>query len=116
MTAKKPADIARARLDKRTRNHIALVNKTVPKSMQKTPSQRRSESGRKKLLKKAGVKTVRNEMDDCTGCPKNPCGKKILACMEPTTRYVCDHCGAFVVCYRTEPRPKYCPICRERKQ
>ncbi len=116
MTTKKPSELAREYLAKRTRDHIALINKTTPKSMLKSPSQKRSEAGRKKYLKRAGVKAERRIMEDCTDCPKNPCGKKILACGEPGTRYECQQCGVMVICYHTEPRPKYCPICRERKQ
>ena len=116
MTASKlPHQIARERLAKRAREQVALANGVTPKSMLKTPSQRKSEAGRKRLLKKAGIKTEKQLVKDCTGCPKDPCGKKILACDAPSTRYQCKQCGVAVICYRTEPRPDYCPPCRERK-
>jgi len=45
----KPDDTHRKRLQKRAADHIALVNKMVPKSMLKSPSQKRSENARKKV-------------------------------------------------------------------
>jgi len=69
MTTKKPSDLARERLAKRAQEQLALVNKIVPKSLQKTPSQKRSEAGRKKYLKRAGVHEP-EPPQDCFGCEK----------------------------------------------
>ena len=52
----KPDDTHRKHLKKRTADHIALVNKIVPKSMLKSPSQKRSENVRKKLRNRDGCK------------------------------------------------------------
>ena len=83
MPSKKPADLARERLAKRDREQLALVNKIVPKSLQKTPSQRRSEAGRKKYLKRAGVHEP-EPPQDCVGCEKDLPGKtcNINTCAE----------------------------------
>ncbi len=113
MTSKKPSDLARARLAKRTQQQIAIINHITPKALQKTPSQKRSEAGRKRLLR--GQKTERVVKEDCTGCPQNPCGKSIKNCDAPVTRYQCKRCGLEVICYRVEPRPEYCVPCGERK-
>jgi len=52
----KPDDTHRKQLKKRTADHIALINKVVPKSMLKSPSQKRSENIRKKLRNRDGNK------------------------------------------------------------
>jgi len=52
----KPDDTHRKHLKKRTADHIALVNKIVPKSMLKSPRQKRSENIKKKLRNRNGNK------------------------------------------------------------
>lgn len=52
----KPDDALRKHLKKRASDHIALVNKVVPKSMLKSPSQKKSENMRKKLRNRGGCK------------------------------------------------------------
>jgi hypothetical protein len=57
MTAKKPSELARAKLTRRAKEIITLSNNTVPKRLQKTPSQKRSEAMRKRYLNRAGCIT-----------------------------------------------------------
>jgi len=52
----KPDDAHRKQLKKLTADHIALINKVVPKSMLKSPNQKRSENIRKKLRNRDGNK------------------------------------------------------------
>lgn len=52
----KPDDTHRKQLKKRTADHVALVHHVIPKSMLKSPSQKRSENMRKKLRNRDGVK------------------------------------------------------------
>jgi hypothetical protein len=86
VTSKLPADLARSRLVKRAKQQVALTSGITPKALHKTPSQRRSESGRKKLLKKAGISTEVQVPGDCFNCPKEPCGKAVDTCEERVAR------------------------------
>jgi hypothetical protein len=116
MTASKlPHQVARERLAKRARDHIALVNKVVPKSMQKTPSQKKSEAGRKKFLKRAGLDKEPEPPQDCYGCEKDVPGKQcnINTCPEKAMVHRCLKCGAKVRHRIVAGIPwEYCPSCR----
>ena len=114
MTAKKPSELARARIAKRTRDHIALINKTTPKSMLKSPSQRKSEAGRKKYDKRAGVKTP-EPPQDCYGCEQDVPGKacSINTCSERAMVHRCLKCGLKVRHRIVIGKPwEYCVSCR----
>jgi len=121
MTAKFPSDIARERLAKRARDHISLINKTTPKSMLKSPSQKRSEAGRKKYLKRAGIKDavgVEVIPSDCRGCTKD-CrfGNDLDICTERSLVLRCKKCGQKVR-FRVINGVAWelCPVCQEMKQ
>lgn len=109
----KPADIARKRLDKRARQHRALASGVTPKELRKTPSQKRSESARKKYLKKAGISTAPVVPGDCFGCPKEPCGKTVNTCEERAMVHPCLKCGQKVR-HRIDAVKVWerCPVCR----
>jgi hypothetical protein len=121
MTTKLPADLARERLTKRDMEQLALVNKITPKSLQKTPSQRRSESGRKKYLKRAGksgVAGTENVPDDCNHCPEKslPCPKLLEFCGKKHMILRCGKCKQRVR-VRVDPEHVWelCPVCSEGK-
>jgi hypothetical protein len=114
MPSKKPSDIARERLAKRAQEQLALVNKIVPKSLQKTPSQRRSEAGRKKYLKRAGVHEP-EPPHDCFGCEKDVPGKtcNLNTCQERAMVHRCLICGMRVRHRIVVGNPwLHCPSCR----
>lgn len=114
MTAAKPADIARKRLAKRASDHIALANKVVPKHLQKTPSQKRSESGRKKFDKRAGIKAP-EPPQDCYGCEKDVAGRtcNLNTCSERAMVHRCLKCGLKVRHRIVIGKPwEYCVSCR----
>jgi hypothetical protein len=78
---------------------VALVNKMVPDRLAKTPSQKRSESAKKRELKRAGkheescgaAATVLEY--DCYTCSKYPCGALPEQCDEPMLLERCSRCG-----------------------
>lgn len=118
MTPLKPADLARKRLAKRASDHIALANKITPKHLQKTPSQKKSEAGRKKFLKRAGIEDaagVETIQSDCRGCTKD-CrfGNDLDICPERSLVLRCLKCGQKVR-FRviTGVAWEYCPVCTE---
>ena len=49
---KKPDDVHRNKLTRRASEHIAMVNKITPSRLLKTPSEKHSESMRKKLRRR----------------------------------------------------------------
>ena len=121
MTALKPAELARARLAKRTRDHIALINKTTPKSMLKSPSQKKSERAKAKELKRAGVKIAPAPVpSDCRNCPSDPfCryNRDLSRCPENSMVVRCSKCGQKVRIRLVLGEPwEMCPVCQERKQ
>lgn len=116
-TTKKPADLARERLDKRAQEQLALVNKITPKRLQKTPSQRKSEAGRKKYLKRAGIKTaagVEIPPSDCRDCTKEcKYDHDLDICPERSLVLRCRKCGQRVR-FRVINGIAWelCPVCR----
>lgn len=119
-TSKLPADLLRARLAKRASDHIALANKVTPEHLLKTPSQKHSEAGRKRLLKRAGSNAVAGVAEvpsDCRGCTKE-CryGMDLDICPELSAVLRCKHCGQKVR-FRVIPGIawEYCPVCQELK-
>ena len=113
VTAKLPSELARARITKRAREHVALASHIVPKRLQKTPSQKRSESGRKKFDKRAGVKAP-EPPQDCYGCEKDVSGKtcNLNTCSERAMVHRCLKCGLKVRHRIVEGNPwEYCVGC-----
>jgi hypothetical protein len=105
----------RKKLEKRAREQIALTAGVIPKSLQKTPSQTRSENIRRKDAKRAGVKFIQtNYPCDCHGCPKEPCGQTLEQCSEKSMVHQCTKCGQRVRHRVQEGTPwMYCPPCKE---
>ena len=122
MTAtKKPSERLRDKLAKRASDHIALANKITPKHLQKTPSQKKSEAGRKKYLKRAGIKDavgVEVVPSDCRGCTKD-CrfGNDLEICPERSVVLRCKQCGQKVR-FRViqDVAWEYCPVCAEGRK
>jgi hypothetical protein len=118
LTSKKPADIAKARLIKRARQHLALVSGITPKTMRKTPSQKHSEAGRKKYLKRAGIKDasgIETVGSDCRGCTKDCRYENDLEiCTERSLVLRCRKCGQKVR-FRVINGVAWelCPVCAE---
>lgn len=116
MASKKPADLARDRLNNRIRRTLIQAGKKIGKltnSEKKTPSQRRSESGRKKEATRAGVKVIDVATgEDCHNCSKYPCGKTIKSCGERSMVHRCLGCGQRVL-HRIDPSVPWerCPVC-----
>jgi len=108
-----PSELSRKRLDKRAQEQIALINNQVPERLRKTPSQKKSESGRKKFLKRAGIAADPPIPCDCFGCSKEPCGKTLNECEERAMVHRCWKCGVKVR-HRIDPVKvwEYCPVCR----
>lgn len=118
---KKPDDLARERLTKRTRRTLILSGARIGKlsdSEKKTPSQKRSENGKAKELKRSGVKNiagVEDIPDDCFDCPEkaNRCGKMLEMCGKRHLVLRCKKCGIRVRARIDAVRVwTLCPICR----
>lgn len=116
VASKKPADLARDRLNSRTRRVLIQAGKKIGKltdSEKKTPSQRRSEAARKKDAKRAGVKVIDSTTgEDCHNCPKYPCGKTVKSCGEKSMVHRCLKCGQRVL-HRIDPNVPWelCVVC-----
>ena len=117
----KSDDTHRKHLKKRTADHIALVNKIVPKSMLKSPSQKHSEAAKKRERLRAGSyekscqKAASNLEFDCYTCSKFPCGTDPRACYEPMILERCAGCGLPVRHYHDVViKWTHCPVCREK--
>src|SRR5512138_3060713 len=89
----KPSELARKKLEKRACEQVALINGITPKSLQKSPSQMRSEAGRKKLNR--GVTEPVNISNDCRDCEKlkTGCDGNLNACSERSMVLRCLKCG-----------------------
>ena len=118
MTSLLPSDLARKRLAKRAQQQIALTANITPKELLKTPSQKRSESGRKKFLKRAGQEKVKEVpmMYDCRECPdENECpyGKDFHKCDKQADIHRCLKCGQKVTYRWIKDKPfELCLVCR----
>ena len=119
--SKKPADLERERINRRTRKTLILAGKNIGRlteSEKKTPSQRKSELGRKKL-NRGIIKKEEPVPFDCSQCPDHVgCTKPSLdVCHRPSAVHKCLGCGIRV---RHPIIPgmswEYCPVCRERKR
>lgn len=106
----------RRTLEKRAKEQIALTSGITPASLQKTPSQKRSENIRKKDAKRAGTKFIQTHYPcDCNRCPNEPCGKTLEECSEKSMVHLCKKCGAKVRHYVNPNAPwEYCPVCIAR--
>lgn len=84
-------------------------------SQKKSPSQKRSESIRKKHANRAGVKYNAPDIkDDCHTCKNYPCGKTVSTCSERSVVNRCLQCGQKVRHYiDPDCQWKYCPVCKE---
>ena len=92
MTTTKPHELHKKKLVKRAQQQIALTSGVTPKALQKTPSQKHSESLRKKLTR--GASPEPNYDDDCRGCPDKPlCGKLLEKCGQEWKIARCKTCG-----------------------
>ena len=117
----KADDIHRKHIQKRTADHIALVNKIVPKSMLKSPSQKHSEAAKKRERLRAGAheescrKAVTDLIFDCHTCPKYPCGTDPMVCSESMILERCAGCGLPTRHYHDMVvKWTRCPVCREK--
>jgi hypothetical protein len=116
---KKPSDIAREKLAKRTRKAMIESGKKTGKltdAEKKTPSQRKSESARAKEMRRAGVQkaiAMREIPSDCRGCTKD-CryGCDLSICPEKSIVHRCTQCGQKVRYRWIEGIPWIlCPVC-----
>lgn len=116
MTSLKPHQLARKRLAKRTADQISIINKITPKSMLKSPSQKRSERERKKYLKRAGIeREVHTEVipSDCRGCT-DACrfGNDLNICQKKSLIVRCGKCGQKVRVRVVDGEDwSRCPVC-----
>ena len=117
-TPSKPHELIRKKLAKRTKEQIALTSGVTPKSLLKSPSQRKSERAKQKALKRAGVKPemdARPTGNDCRNCPKEPCGRNVMTCAERGMLMPCPECGQRTY-FRIVVGEKWecCQKCREK--
>jgi hypothetical protein len=122
MTTKSPSELWRDHLAKRTRKARIEAGEKIghlTENEKKTPSQRRSENGRKKL-NRGGVVTsvhVANYPSDCHQCPTiGICTYKSLQeCYRMSTSHDCKKCGKI---FRHPVIPGaswiYCRECEEK--
>lgn len=107
-------DELRKKLNRRAKDNIAMANNVVPEHLQKSPSQKKSELLRKKLLRgKTDPKD--SSMDDCRGCVRYPCGHGLNTCDLRSLVKRCDKCGQKVR-YRViiDKEWTLCPVCEGR--
>lgn len=103
------------KITNRAKDHIALAHGGNPKSMQKTPSQKRSENMRKKLLR--GGKPEPEPQFDCCDCEKEPCGFSLKRCDKASLIGRCVECGQRTRYRLVEGQTwKMCKNCREMKK
>lgn len=104
----------RKKFSKRAQEQTALTSGITPKSLLKSPSEKKSERGRKKLMSRDGYKPPERPMEyDCRGCYKKPsCELTPMTCTERTMTHRCQKCGQLVT-YRFIPNVPwlYCERC-----
>lgn len=112
----------RKKLAKRAKQQIALTSGVTPKELMKSPSQKKSERGRAKELKRAGVKE-KHEIEhpnDCRDCPDElTCAydRDLKRCHKPKLVVKCERCGIMVrIRLVLGQEWKYCPVCREMRE
>ena len=119
---KKPSDLARDRLNARTRKTLIQAGKQIGKltdSQKKTPSQLKSERARKKDLKRAGLEkpSVVPPVIDCRGCTDSPCAYNgdLTRCHHHSVIHRCKGCGQRVHYRWIEGEPfELCEVCLSR--
>lgn len=106
----------RKKFAKRTRQQIALTSGVTPKELLKSPSQKKSERGKMKELKRAGVSASYVKPPyDCNCCPKEPCGQTMATCGVVGTTLQCSKCGGKYIRRSYPEQVVYlCPFCRSR--
>jgi hypothetical protein len=109
------AENLREKCARRSKEAIAMAHGGVPKRLQKSPSQKKSEALKRKLNR-----TVLNPLgevkEDCRDCTEYPCGKKLVACDKPSMVRTCEGCGEKVR-FRVIAMVswKLCPVCRAKR-
>lgn len=100
MTSNLPSEIERARLAKRTRKARIEAGEKIghlTDNEKKTPSQRRSENGRKRLNRGAKESSVpiQNAPVDCHQCPtqKSCTYSDLHVCFRLSAIHECTECG-----------------------
>lgn len=109
----------RKKFAKRARQQIALQSGVVPKELRKSPSEKKSERGQAKFLKRAGI-TKENDIkvypSDCRNCSKETnCQYEhnLEKCPERSLVLRCKQCGQKVR-FRviTGVAWEVCPVCQ----
>jgi len=112
-------DPLRSKLSRRTETNIALINHKIPTNLLKSPSQKRSESMRKKLNRGVVDPTLATVKDDCNNCPDEltcPHEHNLNICPKVSRINRCKKCGQKVRYRFVEGEVwEYCPVCRERR-
>lgn len=116
-----PSTSLRKHLQTRTTKTLIQAGAKIGRltdAQKKTPSQKKSESARKKDLKRAGLTIVATGTLDCHTCHKRAAGcvLKPDECKERTIVEKCKGCHAWVRHYVDNANPwVLCPACEERK-
>lgn len=116
-------DLERERLAKRTRKTLILAGKKIGKltdSEKKPPSQRKSESGRKRYARRDARGQTEKPNPDCWLCPRrSDC--KVTAddsgCTEHKIKQRCPQCDQLYLhyfSYELAGMKWICPVCRGR--
>lgn len=109
----------RKKFAKRAQEQTALVSGITPKSLLKSPSQKKSERGKAKELKRAGIERKnkteeRTIPSDCRGCADDcKYNRDLDLCPKQSMVLRCKHCGQKVR-FRViiGLAWEYCPVCR----
>lgn len=104
------------KLDARAKKYKIITGQIMGRltdSQKKSPSQRKSEAGRKRLLRGGTSPSEYKLMFDCRDCLKYPCGGTLLTCGERAFTSRCAHCGQIIMYRVLEERWTHCPVCRE---
>ncbi len=101
------------KLQKRAETTRALISGVTPKTMVKSPSEKHSESLRKKLMR--GRKPELEYQFDCNGCTECRGGHFLRTCQKPRRIEPCRNCGRLTM-YRIDETKTFdqCPQCRTR--
>lgn len=115
---KKQDELLKQHLGSRCRKALIEAGKTIgtlTSAQKKTPSQRKSENLKKRLSR--GVVELTDLPEDCFGCSKYPCGKKLVQCEERSIIHRCMKCGVKVR-HRIQEDAAWelCPVCWSKTQ